>query len=54
MLHATWSQLPSYGPPNDAGDVQLTLSAGGSSFSDQWWYGSWGNRDSWNGTCTSS
>lgn len=40
ILTATWSEAPSYGPPNDAGDVVFTLAADGMSFSGSWRYGS--------------
>jgi len=39
-LTGTWSEAPSYGPPNDAGDVVFTLAADGNSFSGNWRYGS--------------
>jgi hypothetical protein len=39
-LTGTWSEAPSYNPPNDAGDVVFTLAADGKSFSGNWRYGS--------------
>jgi hypothetical protein len=36
----TWSEAPSYQPPNDAGDFTFTLLPGCSSFNGQWRYGS--------------
>jgi hypothetical protein len=51
-LSGTWSQQPSYQPPNDAGDLQFTLNSDGS-FSGQWRYGSSGDWQTWNGTCAS-
>ncbi len=42
----TWSQSPSFQPPDDAGDFTFTLSSGCQSFSGQWRYGSCG----WEGT----
>ena len=51
VLVGTWSQQPSYAPPNDAGDLQFTLSADGRSFSGQWRYGSAGDyQTDWTGT----
>jgi hypothetical protein len=50
-LKGTWSEAPSYSPPNDAGDVVFTLSNDGSSFSGRWRYGSKGNwKSDWKGT----
>lgn len=51
ILTGTWSEEPSYKPPKDAGDAELTLSADGSSLTGRWRYGSsgdWSN-DSWDG-----
>lgn len=46
-----WSEAPSYNLPNDAGEVQLTLSADGQTISGQWRYGLSGDWDgSWQGT----
>jgi hypothetical protein len=53
-LKGKWSQQPSYQAPDDAGDLQFTLSSDASSFTGQWRYGSSGNWSSWNGTCVSS
>jgi pimeloyl-ACP methyl ester carboxylesterase len=53
-LNGKWSQQPSYNPPNDAGDLQFTLSTDTTSFTGQWRYGSSGSWSSWNGTCVSS
>jgi hypothetical protein len=51
-LTGTWSEPPSYQPPDGAGDFTFTLSADGNSFSGNWRYGS-GTGDwdgSWSGT----
>ena len=49
-LVGTWSEAPSYSPPNDAGDIQFTMSADGQSFTGIWRYGSSGDWDgSWTG-----
>ena len=39
----TWAEIPSRSPPDDAGDVEFTLSDDCSSFSGTWLYGSSGN-----------
>ena len=49
-LTGTWSQSPSYQPPSDAGDFQITLAMDGCSFSGQWRYGSSGDWQPWTGT----
>jgi pimeloyl-ACP methyl ester carboxylesterase len=41
-LTGTWSEGPSYSPPNDAGDMQLTIAADCNSFTGIWRYGSSG------------
>ena len=46
----TWSEAPSYSAPNDAGEVQLTLSADGQTLSGQWRYDSSGSWYGWTGT----
>lgn len=51
-LTGTWSESPSYQPPDDAGDVVLTLSADGKSFTGNWRYGS--NTGTWDGTWTAN
>jgi hypothetical protein len=48
-LRGTWSESPSYSPPDDAGDFEFTLSADGNSFSGHWRYGS---EDEWDGDWT--
>lgn len=48
-LTGTWSEAPSYSPPRDAGDVELTLSDDCNSFSGKWRYGSSGDWGDWTG-----
>jgi hypothetical protein len=51
VLYGTWSEAPTYSPPNDAGDVVLTISPDGNSLTGQWRYGSSGSwSGSWSGT----
>jgi alkaline phosphatase D len=52
VLTGTWSEAPTYSAANnDAGDVQLTLSLGGMTFTGGWRYGSSGSWTmNWNGT----
>ncbi len=50
ILTGTWSEAPSYAPPSDAGDAQLTLSADCGSITGQWRYGSSGSWGGWNAT----
>lgn len=55
MLTGTWSEEPTYSPPHDAGDFQLTMSPDGNSFTGQWRYGSSGDwAGSWSGTRVTS
>jgi hypothetical protein len=50
-LTGTWSESPSYSPPDDAGDVELTISGDCNSITGQWRYGSTGGwSGSWSGT----
>jgi hypothetical protein len=49
-LIGTWSEAPSYAPPNDAGDIEFTLSPDGNSFSGRWRYGSSGDWSEWTAT----
>ena len=44
-LRGTWSESPSYSPPDDAGDFEFTLSSDGNAFTGQWRYGSDGEWD---------
>jgi hypothetical protein len=55
-LIGTWSEAGTYAPPNDAGDVELTMSEDGKSFTGKWRYGSTGNYNSssWTGTRTTA
>jgi hypothetical protein len=48
-LTGTWSEAPTYSPPKDAGDVELTLSDDCNSFSGKWRYGSSGSWGDWTG-----
>jgi hypothetical protein len=49
-LLGSWSELPSYKPPDDAGDLEFILSADGNSFVGKWRYGSSGDWvGEWNG-----
>jgi hypothetical protein len=51
VLTGTWSEAPSYSPPNDAGDVEFTLSKDGNNWSGKWRYGSRGNwKSDWHGS----
>jgi len=51
-LTGTWSESPSYQPPDDAGDVILTMAADGNSFTGNWRYGI--NTGTWDGTWTAT
>jgi hypothetical protein len=51
----TWSEAPSYLPPDDAGDIILTLSGDGTTFSGKWRYDSTGDwTEDWTGQRISS
>jgi hypothetical protein len=54
-LRGTWSEYPSYAPPDDAGEFVFTLAADSQSFSGDWRYGSSGSwqMGGWTGTKTS-
>jgi hypothetical protein len=46
----TWSESPTYMPPNDAGDIEIQQSQDGNSFVGKWRYGSSGDWiGEWNG-----
>lgn len=50
-LIGTWSEYPTYSPPNDAGDVELTISEDCRTFTGRWRYGSEGEwSGDWTGT----
>lgn len=50
VLKGTWSESPSYSPPNDAGDFEFTKTTC-DSFEGKWRYGSSGEwRTDWSGT----
>ncbi|HWQ18370.1 MAG TPA: hypothetical protein VN455_01215 [Methanotrichaceae archaeon] len=52
-LIGTWTEVPTRSPPNDAGDVELTLSDDCNSISGNWRYGSSGGwSGDWSGTRT--
>ena len=51
-LTGTWSESPSYQPPDDAGDVVLTMAANGNSFTGNWRYGI--NTGTWDGIWTAT
>lgn len=54
VFTGTWSEAPSYRPPDDAGDMEFTLAADGKSFTGRWRYDSSGNwYTSWNGSLIS-
>jgi hypothetical protein len=51
VLTGTWSEAPTYSPPDNAGDVQLTISSDGKTFTGGWRYGSSGSWTmNWTGT----
>jgi hypothetical protein len=51
VLYGTWSEAPTYAAPDNAGDVQLTISPDGKTFTGGWRYGSSGSWNmNWNGT----
>ena len=49
-MEGTWSESPTYLPPDDAGRVTFTLSADDNSISGYWWYGQDQGGGSWTGT----
>lgn len=50
QLIGTWSEPPSYAPPDEAGDIEFTLSSDGNSFVGRYRYGSSGDWSEWTGT----
>jgi predicted small secreted protein len=51
ILVGTWSEYPSYAPPDDAGDIEFIMSSDSNSFTGRWRYGYSGDWYSdWNGT----
>jgi len=48
----TWSEYPSYAPPDDAGDFEFILSPDGNSFLGRWRYDSSGDWSEWTATRT--
>ena len=51
-LVGTWSEYPSYAPPDDAGDFEFVLSPDGNSFLGRWRYDSEGDWSEWTATRT--
>jgi hypothetical protein len=49
-LIGTWSEYPSYAPPDDAGDFEFIMSPDGNSFLGRWRYDSSGDWDEWSAT----
>ena len=49
-LTGSWSEAPSYQPPQDAGRFIFKLSADGNSFTGTWGYGDGGQGSGWSGT----
>jgi len=49
LLTGTWSEEPTYLPPNDAGEFQITISPDGNFFVGQWRYDSSGTLYDWSG-----
>jgi hypothetical protein len=46
-LIGTWSESPSYAPPDDAGEFEFTMYPDGNSFLGRWRYDSAGDWDEW-------
>lgn len=50
-LIGTWSEAPTYLPPNDAGEFEMIIAPDGKSFTGKWRYGTTGKWESgWNGS----
>ncbi|KPK45726.1 MAG: hypothetical protein AMJ77_06920 [Dehalococcoidia bacterium SM23_28_2] len=49
-LIGTWSESPSYAPPDDAGEFEFTMSPDGNSFLGRWRYDSSGDWSEWSAT----
>jgi len=49
VLKGTWSESPSYSPPDDAGEVEFVMSEDGMTFTGKWRYGSEGDWGKWDG-----
>ena len=50
-LNGTWSESPTYKPPNDAGSIRFTFTPDGSKFNGVWRYGYSGAwKGKWDGT----
>lgn len=52
-LIGMWSESPSYSPPDDAGDLEFTMSEDCKSFSGKYRYGSSGSWKRWDGNLSS-
>ncbi len=48
-VRLTWSESPSYQPPEDGGTAELQLSDDGNSFSGRWGYGDSLEQGAWTG-----
>ena len=49
-MEGTWSEAPSYQPPEDGGRVTFSLSEDGNTITGHWWYGQNGEGGPWTGT----
>ena len=49
-MEGTWSEAPSYQPPEDGGRVTFSLSEDGNTITGSWWYGQSGEGGPWTGT----
>jgi hypothetical protein len=49
-MEGTWSEAPSYQPPEDGGRVTFSLSEDGNIITGRWWYGQNGEGGPWTGT----
>jgi hypothetical protein len=51
LMYGTWSEAPTYQPPDDSGDIEVQQSQDGNSFTGKWrdgttdiWIGEWNGR----------
>jgi hypothetical protein len=49
VVRGRWSESPSYKAPNDAGDIEFTLTSD-NEFTGKWKYGSGGSWSTWTGS----
>lgn len=49
-MEGTWSEAPSYQPPEDGGGMTFSLSQDGNTINGSWWYGQSGDGGPWTGT----